>query len=329
MSSIYDWRTIAGDNDDSDSSINWMEGQAPGSVNNSACQMMARIAELLSDIGGGTVAGGAANVLTLIMASQINGYANGYSLAFRASADNTGAATLNVNALGAKPIRVITDSGEAALSAGMLRTGGVYTLFYSSAADSGSGAFILTAPTLESVTSVSDLIHGATEKTTPVNADEIGLVDSAASWALKKVTWANIKATLKTYFDTLYTSVANLASVADLRTGTADKIVEADTVHDAMAWVAITAGASPAVDHAAGVNRTIAHSANATMGNPTNAKPGMPLNIDITPGAYTTSWGSNYKFGSAGAPTITARTFVHFICRDTSTFVFLGTSDPS
>jgi hypothetical protein len=48
------------------------------------------------------------------------------------------------------------------------------------------------------------LIHAATGKTTPVDADELALVDSAASNVLKKLTWANLKATLKTYFDTLY-----------------------------------------------------------------------------------------------------------------------------
>lgn len=46
--------------------------------------------------------------------------------------------------------------------------------------------------------------HAATGKTTPVDADEVPLVDSAASNVLKKLTWANLKATLKTYFDTLY-----------------------------------------------------------------------------------------------------------------------------
>lgn len=51
---------------------------------------------------------------------------------------------------------------------------------------------------------VGSSIHGATAKTTPVDADTMPLIDSEASNVLKKVTWANIKATLKTYFDTVY-----------------------------------------------------------------------------------------------------------------------------
>lgn len=53
-------------------------------------------------------------------------------------------------------------------------------------------------------TNVGAVLHGATAKITPVDADTTALIDSAASNVLKKVTWANIKATLKTYFDTLY-----------------------------------------------------------------------------------------------------------------------------
>lgn len=45
---------------------------------------------------------------------------------------------------------------------------------------------------------------GYTGKTTPVDADTALINDSAASGAVKKLTWANLKATLKTYFDTLY-----------------------------------------------------------------------------------------------------------------------------
>ena len=55
---------------------------------------------------------------------------------------------------------------------------------------------------------VGAVIHAAAAKTTPVDADEAPLIDSAASNVIKKVTWTNIKATLKTYFDTLYAATA-------------------------------------------------------------------------------------------------------------------------
>lgn len=41
--------------------------------------------------------------------------------------------------------------------------------------------------------------HAAASKATPVDADELPLADSAASFALKKLTWANLKATLATW----------------------------------------------------------------------------------------------------------------------------------
>jgi hypothetical protein len=49
-------------------------------------------------------------------------------------------------------------------------------------------------------TDISDLMTASTAKTTPVDTDIFSLFDTV----LKKVTWANIKATLKTYFDTIY-----------------------------------------------------------------------------------------------------------------------------
>lgn len=42
--------------------------------------------------------------------------------------------------------------------------------------------------------------HAAAAKTTPANNDEIPLIDSAASWALKKLTWSNLKAALTSTF---------------------------------------------------------------------------------------------------------------------------------
>lgn len=47
-------------------------------------------------------------------------------------------------------------------------------------------------------------IHAATDKAVPDDDDELGVVDSAASWAKKKLTWANLKAALQAVFDALY-----------------------------------------------------------------------------------------------------------------------------
>lgn len=54
---------------------------------------------------------------------------------------------------------------------------------------------------LQNATLVATATHAATSKATPVDADELPLVDSASSFSLKKLTWANLKATLATWLD--------------------------------------------------------------------------------------------------------------------------------
>lgn len=92
------------------------------------------------------------------------------------------------------------------------------------------------------ITVIAPGTHAATGKTTPVDADEVPLVDSAASNVLKKLTWANLKATLKTYFDTLYQATgsyqplnSNLTTIAGL-TPTTDNFMVANS----SAWASRT-----------------------------------------------------------------------------------------
>lgn len=64
-------------------------------------------------------------------------------------------------------------------------------------------------------------IHAATSKATPVDADELGLSDSAASWGLKKLTFANLKAWIGSLFvsksgDTMTGPLAQAAGTAAL-----------------------------------------------------------------------------------------------------------------
>ena len=63
----------------------------------------------------------------------------------------------------------------------------------------------------ETAASIGAIVNGATNYTTPQDADKIGIWD-VANALFKALTWVNLKGTLKTYFDTLYTTTAAVAS---------------------------------------------------------------------------------------------------------------------
>lgn len=71
------------------------------------------------------------------------------------------------------------------------------------------------------VADIAATVHAASSKATPVDADEIGLVDSAAGNTLKKLTWANVKATLNTLYAAVAGSVSQAFSVSQLELGNA------------------------------------------------------------------------------------------------------------
>ena len=72
----------------------------------------------------------------------------------------------------------------------------------------------------ETPTTLGAIVSGADAKAAPVDADLIPLVDSAASNILKKLTWANVKATAKTYFDTLYAAISHNHDASAINAGT-------------------------------------------------------------------------------------------------------------
>lgn len=68
-------------------------------------------------------------------------------------------------------------------------------------------------------------ISALTSYTTPLNADLVPIVDTANT-TTKQVSWSNIKATLKTYFDTLYPS----GSGTSTGTNTGDQTISDATI---------------------------------------------------------------------------------------------------
>lgn len=134
--------------------------QAPSTVDNTMRGTMAFIAEMLADLTGTTAPGtandaaGTANALTVTANASFTTQAQGRRVSLKATADNTGAATLAVNSLTAKKIRVMEPSGaDIDISAGMITDNGTYEFIYDEDADSGSGGWMLLNPTRSGSTS--------------------------------------------------------------------------------------------------------------------------------------------------------------------------------
>jgi len=75
-------------------------------------------------------AGGTADALTLTLAPAPTAYATFQRFMFKASSANTGAATLNVNGLGAKALKRLVGGTLRALIAGDIASGRIYEVIY-------------------------------------------------------------------------------------------------------------------------------------------------------------------------------------------------------
>ena len=126
---IQAWSLTPASNATSDANINWAEGQLPPTVNNSARGMMTALRAFYNALGGGIVYGGAASAYTATndTAGTWTAYAEGQIIGLEANHTNGAAATINVDALGAKSI--LKASG-AALVAGDMVSGDFYLLRY-------------------------------------------------------------------------------------------------------------------------------------------------------------------------------------------------------
>lgn len=136
---FFNWSRTAANNATADSTVNWQEGQSPSSVNDSARAMMASTAAFRDDIAGAIVTGGTSTAYTVSSYQVFDTLAhlNGQMIAFTPHTANTGGAcTLNVDGLGAKPLR---SSPSVDLPAGTLLQGTPYTATYNNT----DGAFYL------------------------------------------------------------------------------------------------------------------------------------------------------------------------------------------
>lgn len=135
---ISDWSTTASSNGNSDSNINWAEGQAPSTVNDSARSMMSRLKHWWNQLGANTTQGGSSNAYTITSGESLSAYTKGLRFLWKPNADPTGAVTLNVDGIGAK--KVYLPNGTQAGS-GTLDADSMYDVVYDTALDSAAGGF--------------------------------------------------------------------------------------------------------------------------------------------------------------------------------------------
>ncbi len=132
---FWSWSRTAASNATADVTINYSEGQAPSSLNDSARAAMARLAEYRDDVAGAIVTGGSSTAFTVTSYQVFDSLAhlNGQMIAFVPHATNTNAVgvdvTLNVDGLGAKSIRM---QPSVALPNGTLVLGTPYVVVYNS-----------------------------------------------------------------------------------------------------------------------------------------------------------------------------------------------------
>jgi len=127
---LYRWSQTTSLDATADPTINWSEGQAPSSINDSARAMMAATAKYRDDIAGAIVTGGTGVTYTVTSYQVFDSLANmnGKMIAFTPHTTNTQTqAFLNVDGLGAKTIRSATGVD---IPAGTLIQGTPYTATY-------------------------------------------------------------------------------------------------------------------------------------------------------------------------------------------------------
>lgn len=103
---VSQWSTTAANNNDTPPD-GWPENMSRSAVNNAAREMMAAIAAWYQDMDGSLVTAGSASSYTLTTNNSHSALGDQSILVARIDRDNTGAATLNVDSLGAKDIHVL------------------------------------------------------------------------------------------------------------------------------------------------------------------------------------------------------------------------------
>jgi microcystin-dependent protein len=107
MTGLAWWSQVAANNASIDPTVGMAEGMAPSAVNDGVRALMASASKYRDDIAGALVTSGSSAAYTVTSSQQFDSLTrlSGQVVAFSPHTTNTGACTLNVDSLGAKPLR--------------------------------------------------------------------------------------------------------------------------------------------------------------------------------------------------------------------------------
>lgn len=127
--SLWKWSRTASSNATADSTVNMREGMSPSAVNDSARAMMAALAKYRDDVAGMITTAGTSSAYTVTSYQTLTTATDGFTIAFVPHVTNAAGATLSVDGLTARALRLETG---VSLPASTLIAGTPYTATYDS-----------------------------------------------------------------------------------------------------------------------------------------------------------------------------------------------------
>lgn len=134
---VVTWSKTAADNALADSAAPWPEGMAPSQVNDSARGSAASVAKWRDDLNGSIATAGSSTAYTATSNQSFAALTAGIEIACQFDEDCGATVTLNVDGLGAKPLR---SAAGVELVAGAIKAGSVHRATYFT---SNSGEWLL------------------------------------------------------------------------------------------------------------------------------------------------------------------------------------------
>ncbi len=208
------WSQTPANNATADSNINYAEGMAPSALNDSNRSLMASVARWNNDNNGTLVTSGTTAAFTLVTNQVESALTAGFTVAAQFHASNDASATLAVDGLTAKPLRIYPG---VALAGNEMGGGSVHRFTYST---TGTGEWIRQGP--PAFTVLSNALGGDVALSTGAFADgpsvsqgTSGIWYAAGTITINSVTNSNFTAKLwdgTTVINSALSATANAAS---------------------------------------------------------------------------------------------------------------------